>query len=247
VLWPDHTVYSLSGTPKVLLLGDSITHGGGWLTLADGSHAPEVSYRYPLWKRLVDAGSNFDFIGSMTSAWNTDDVTQWPDYKGRAFDRDHEGHWGWPIDWIRDGNAESPDPNQRLSVWLGSYTPDIALICLGTNDGTWQGDNATNMVAEAESLIALLRADNPNVVVIWGQPQHPTQVLVDFRANIRAMAGRLSTETSPIVVVDSTPGWVFDQNAGNTHTLDSVHTNPAGDEKLAADWFSALAPFLPTN
>jgi len=44
--------------------------------------------------------------------------------------------------------------------------------------------------------------------------------------------------------VDHSPGWISNPGAEQAHTLDWVHTNAAGDEKLAANFMSALAPLL---
>src|SRR5258708_8969973 len=58
---------------RIMPLGDSNTFG--W----DGS----VSYRYYLWKQLQQAGyTNVDFVGTLTSTFQTGDV----------WDHDNDGH-----------------------------------------------------------------------------------------------------------------------------------------------------------
>ena len=56
-----------------------------------------ASYRYFLWKKLIDAGVDFDFVGSMNTQLDTysKGETPQPDYKGQSFDKDHEGHFAW--------------------------------------------------------------------------------------------------------------------------------------------------------
>ena len=73
---------------RILPLGNSITQGKFDLR----------SYRYALWKKLTDEGILFDFIGSMRT--NHKGSPKWPKYKGKSFDTDHEGHWGWRVDEI---------------------------------------------------------------------------------------------------------------------------------------------------
>ncbi|MGC9450453.1 MAG: hypothetical protein ACP5I4_03315 [Oceanipulchritudo sp.] len=87
-------------------IGDSITQG-------DSNHK---SYRYHLWKKLVDVEVVSDLAGSHKGHHNGD--PSFPDYKGKDFDRDHEEHWGWRIDQILN----------HIDDWLGGYTPDIALV-----------------------------------------------------------------------------------------------------------------------
>ena len=46
------------------------------------------SYRYELWKDLIDGGWEFDYIGTET------ETGSYPNYEGLAFDPDHQGHGG---------------------------------------------------------------------------------------------------------------------------------------------------------
>lgn len=75
---------------RIVCIGDSITQGRKGI----GEHKPTQSYRYPLWKKLVDLGASVDFVGSLPGGFEGD--PDWPEYKGKAFDREHEGHWGGP-------------------------------------------------------------------------------------------------------------------------------------------------------
>src|SRR4051812_47069722 len=81
----------------ILPLGDSFTQGrkGDGQPDTVSCDAAVESYRYPLWKMLVDAGvdTQVDFVGSLVGGFEGD--PPWPDYRGKRFDREHEGHWGW--------------------------------------------------------------------------------------------------------------------------------------------------------
>ena len=46
------------------------------------------SYRYELWKDLIDGDWEFDYIGTET------ETGSYPNYEGLAFDPDHQGHGG---------------------------------------------------------------------------------------------------------------------------------------------------------
>jgi lysophospholipase L1-like esterase len=216
----------LSGAPlRILPLGDSITQGRG-------GASPVVSYRYPLWKTLVEAGVDFDFVGSTTTGLDTTPV--YPDYLGRSFDRHHEGHWGWTTDQIRD----------RLAGWLATYDANLVLLFLGTNDAG-QGDSAAVVSAQLAEVIALLRADNPRVIVLLGGPSQAWNPFPAYRTAYAQLAARLHTASSPVVYVPQHEGWISDPAASGSDTIDWVHPSAAGDAKLARRWMSALRPFLP--
>ena len=74
---------------RILPLGDSITQAY-FPRGADGGY----SWRYPLWKQMVDAQDSFTMIGSLTNNWGGN--TAYPIYKTtNVFDRRHEGHFAW--------------------------------------------------------------------------------------------------------------------------------------------------------
>jgi len=203
----------------ILPLGDSITQ----------STNEHLSYRYPLWEDLVDAGYEFDFIGSMNTNYGGS-----PTYPNQAFDRDHEGHWGWRVDQI----------NAEMEGWLGGYTPDVVLMHLGTNDA-FQSQSTDSTINELTDLIGMLRADNERVVILLAKVIPSTQ----YQSNLDALNGRfdalaasLTTATSPVVVVDQASGF----NA-NTDTFDGIHPNEGGEQKMATKWFEALEANWPSE
>jgi len=229
ILWPDHSITRPTGRVHIVEIGDSITQGGG------PGNTREISYRYPLWRKLVLARANFDMVGSLQAGFEND--PPWPDVNGVPFDRDHEGHWGWPLNGIRD----------ELAGWLQGYTPDIALVMLGTNDPGDEPDRAhpeRGMAVEAGEIIDLLRADNPRVIIVFAPPFHEWAPFPAFRAEMETLVRQRTTAQSPLLLVDHSPGWISNPGAEQAHTLDWVHTNAAGDEKLAANFMSALAPLL---
>ena len=71
------------------------------------------SYRYELWKLMIDASWDFDYIGTM------EDEAAYPAFKDRNFDLDHEGRGGWTSGQIRNG----------LEGWIqATGVPDIVLF-----------------------------------------------------------------------------------------------------------------------
>lgn len=202
---------------KILPLGDSITHG----------YRGEQTYRYPLWQMLVDEGANFDFVGSLQES--IDGLSQWPDYNGIPFDRDHEGHSGWRADEVAN----------YLESWLSGYSPDVALIHLGTNDVYYQGQSAESTLDDLQSIIQILRNKNPVIKIFLAKiipaRYDDQQRIPNFNNQIDAFALTLSLPSSPVIVVDMASGFdpVFD-------THDGVHPNSVGDAKIAGKWYEAL-------
>ena len=229
---------------RIMPLGNSITQGG----------EATPSYRYELWKMLVDAGLKFEFVGSMDTNWyreapNTEhgaDVASpvmEQTYKGQTFTNKHEGHWGWNTIDILNG-YENPTQYKRdkgkLSEWLQGYTPDVVLMHLGTNDMI-HGKTTDGTIARIEQIIRQLRADNENVAVLLAKitPIPANFVNVDstqhFISLMPALATRLSTQKSPIIVVDINTGF----NTA-TYTYDTLHPNTVGEKFIAKRWYDAI-------
>jgi hypothetical protein len=208
---------------SVAPVGDSITQ-------ANSSH---LSYRYPLWTKLIDAGVNFDLVGSLDS--NNGGNPDWPDYQGNIFDPDHEGHWGWRADQVLVG----------LPGWLTSYTPDVALLHIGTNDAFDPDETTDSTVSDIEQIIDVLRNDNPSIIVLLAKliptsNSTANQRINDLNARIVDIAASKSTGPSPVVVVDQNTGFSASQD-----TYDGIHPDSSGEEKMAQKWFEAMMQVLP--
>ncbi|NLE02185.1 MAG: cellulose-binding protein [Fibrobacter sp.] len=205
---------------KIAPYGNSITQAAG----------NQQSYRYPLWKKLIDANIAFDFVGSMNSNFGGNPSR--PDYKGKKFDMDHEGHWGWRADEILG----------KMDTWLQNYTPDMVLMHIGTNDCI-QGQDNNGTIGEITQIVGKLRKDNPKVVIFManlipcnasGTPPR----INDINPKIKTLANQLNTEASPIIFVD--------QNTGiqSSDLYDGIHPQASGEEKMAQKWFNAISNYL---
>lgn len=196
---------------RVMPLGDSITGSPG-------------CWRALLWQRLQDAGqTDVDFVG-----------TQQPQGCGFPYDGEHEGHGGALVTTVADQN--------QLVGWLAASRPDVVLMHFGTND-VWSDRSTETILAAYTKLVGQMRDSNPAMVVLVAQiiPMAPGncaecgQRVVDLNAAIPGWAAELSTEESPIVVVDQ---WTGFETAGDTY--DGVHPDADGDGKMAEAWFTAL-------
>lgn len=218
-------VYSMpidNNTINILPLGDSITQGS----------YRQDSYRRPLWHLLQQQGYTVNFVGSLET--NSGGVSPNPD-----FDLDHEGRWGWRVDEILNGRIGQG----KLSDWLQTYTPDIALVHLGTNDIV-HPNSVESTLDELDQVIDVLRADNPNVTILLAQlipNSYPdvNQRIQVLNTRMVELAANKTQPTSPVQVVDHHSG--FDHI---TDTYDGVHPNESGITKMAQVWAEALIPFL---
>ncbi|XAL98750.1 PKD domain-containing protein [Phycisphaeraceae bacterium D3-23] len=214
--------------PRVLFNGDiSILPLGDSITASSGSN---FSYRYYLWERLVNDGVDFDFVGNEDT--NRGSTPNWPSVNGQSFDRDHEGHSGHRVDRIND----------KLPGFLSHYTPDIALVHLGTND-IIQGQSASSTADELRTTIALLRQDNPDVTILLSQiiPLDRThgERVDELNALLPGIVNDLSTGQSQIVLVDQNTGFDVDDD-----TYDGIHPDRSGEELMALRFYEALDGFL---
>ena len=97
---------------KLTFVGDSITQGGLGFP----------SYRYQVFKHLVDRSATYTFTGSVTGAYAFQDVSgSTPPYGTpvQNFSNVHEGHFGWRAFWE---NARVALPSGRRSNNRGEGT-----------------------------------------------------------------------------------------------------------------------------
>ena len=122
-------VLSLSAaTVNIMMLGDSITEGGGGVpdmpennqsdyTSGLIQNADHISYRGQLWTLLTNDGYTFgthvDFVGNRSGGSNYG-----------TFDMDHQGTSGWRSDQVRGS----------IDGWLATAPANMVLLHIGTND-----------------------------------------------------------------------------------------------------------------
>ena len=215
----------------ILPLGDSITQ-------AENGHN---SYRRFLYQKLTEAGYEFDFVGSMNQTKNCGK------FPAQDFDFDHEGHWGWRIDEILEGRIGNRCKGKgKLADWLNNYTPNVALVHLGTND-VIQGNSTASSITELEQVIKILRQKNPEIAILVAQVipvknKENNQAIIDFNSQIPALVERTNSENSPVILVDQ-----FTDYNPKRDNYDGVHPNKRGERIIAQKWFESLTNYLATN
>src|SRR5690606_4762888 len=168
----------------------------------------------------------FDFVGTMSSNYGGN-----PAFPNSGFDKHHEGHRGYRADQIYSG----------LSNWLHSYTPDMVLLHIGTND-VFMGQSTASTVNEIKSIIDRLRADNAKVTIflakIIGTTASVNSKIVELNNQIDGIAATKNTSASRVIVVDQYSGF-----NPQTDTYDGKHPNTAGENKMAAKWYAAIRSY----
>jgi lysophospholipase L1-like esterase len=230
------TVYDKQ-TTNILCLGNSITNGVDTFN----------SYRRDLWQMLHAGNYDFDFIGSWSKHHMGTEVPV-PD-----FDMDNEGHSGWNFqDILKPPSWDSARGN--LHEWIKTYTPDIVLIELGTND-VFQCRKPADIFANLNVIISLLREKNQHVKIFlaqippmgkqWsdkklcGNDTTYAKAIINLNKGIAEYAKKNSTTKSPVIIVDQ-----FTGVDPVTDMFDDIHPNTKGEEIMAERWFNAIKPYL---
>ncbi len=217
-------------TLRLLPLGDSITQGRG--PGHKHTRIPTQSYRYPLFRALLARNVNVDFVGAQRGGFEDD--PDWPNLGNRAFDRDHEARWGARLDEMLE----------LLRRDLSRFDVDVALILLGGNDID-QGESLDAIAKEWDELIALLRAKNPQIGIALGIYCADWGDYPRYRESLYERARKDSTEASRILVADPCKDWISDPKLPQADTVDWVHPNQRGDQKIADAFLGALEILAP--
>ena len=232
------TIADNDGSPtgkQVMVIGSSSVAG------ADTRN----SFRRALANQLNAASYNVNFVGST----NRNDAALPPDLD---FDRDHHGYGGTRADHILTGTTKDYGVVPTLaSVLAGNSTdgvalnPDYALVYVGHND-IFNGQSPSNARDDIANIIAALRADNPNMVILvgklapsaWDGGIHNANITT-LNTLLDSLAASASTTASPVVTVDLNTGFNT-----TTMTTDGQHPSPTGEAWMADKWFNALKPHL---
>ncbi|RNC79918.1 MAG: hypothetical protein ED557_12345 [Balneola sp.] len=210
---------------QILPIGDS---------RVDGARPAFESYRYELWKLLVDSELEFDMVGPYTDA---DHVGGYADYQGRSFDDDHAGVVGF----------ETEDVLRTMNfILLSVPQPDIVLLGIGGNDLLAE-DPISEVIENINEIIDQLQATNENLVIVLEQiaparsdaiTPEQEQLLNEFNATITTVAEQQSTNSSPVIVVDMSANW------SDEYMADALHYNEEGARVVAQRYFDAFVQYL---
>jgi lysophospholipase L1-like esterase len=225
----------VSGSGGVTGAGGSV-HSGVWKFMPLGdSITGDTCYPKLLAQEFTAKGhANFQFVGTVLNNQSC----------GTAPNVQTEGHGGYLVTFLTTNSPSRTGLGtlNELTTWAAEK-PDIVLMHFGTND-VWSSVAPANIMSAYAFVIDKFRSQNPNVVffvskIISMNPSTCTTCTAGV-ATLDAMvtpswAAANSTSTSPVYIVD--------QSATinpSTDTVDGVHPNPAGAQKMADVAYTAV-------
>ncbi len=198
----------------------------------EGSRPDYESFRYDLWRSLIEHNWTFDFIGTRS------DETFYPSFNGLDFDIDHEGRGGWTSGEILNG----------LDNWLEETgPPDIVLFSSPGGNDALEQLSYSEAVSNINSIIDVIQSSNPNCIIIIEQmaPGHSeimTTELTNFWNQIQQevldIAENKTTVNSQVIAIDMFTGF------GDNFLADDVHYNEDGAEFIANRYYKILENLL---
>jgi lysophospholipase L1-like esterase len=198
----------------------------------EGDRPEFESYRYELWKQLIDGGWTFDYIGTRM------DEASYPDHANATFDVDHEGRGGWTSGEILEG----------IDNWLSQTgAPDIVLFSSPGGNDALQNLSYDEAVANINGVIDAIQAKNPGVTIIIEQmaPARSDAMTPELQRYFERMqqevvdiATAQSTDSSSVIAVDMFTG------INDTHFADDVHYSASGAKLIADRYYNVLTTVL---
>ncbi len=212
----------------IMPLGDSLTQGGSYKVGDDPNAVKKSSgYRNHLSKMLTEGGYNTKFVGSHN--WAPDLITD-----GNVM---HSGYGGDTIFTLKGKLTEMKDCN-----------PDIILLMIGRNDMT-EGTSPTNYISFLDQhLMVDLYKMFPNahifiasIPVVRNHNNEELQMTSDtnYAPKIEEYVQQQKSKGAKVDFVDmrvSASGLIWEDFTAE----DFVHPQPAGYEKIAKQWYSAI-------
>ncbi|MEO7800583.1 MAG: GDSL-type esterase/lipase family protein, partial [Ginsengibacter sp.] len=228
---------------RIVCIGNSITQGKIGLR-ADSSY--EYSYRPWLWGKLVTNGIKVDMVGFHPYFFDEREgsPTMKFEVNGVAFDRDCEAYYGITSTDFLNGNVSAgwtgaplPKFADRINDAGKGYTPDIALIHMGTNDSDSTAEQVVATRKNIGAIIQVLRNKNPSVVVFVARLITGWKKINE---QVDALCQEWYTAQSPVVAVDLATGFINDPKVEGTMTYDHVHPNKKGQLFMMERWYKSI-------
>lgn len=196
-----------------------------------GNRPLHESYRYDLWRNLIDNNWDFNFVGSQI------DTSEYPAYLGQLFDKEHAGVGGYTTKDVLN-TLES-----TLSI---TEMPDIVLLGIGGND-LIRSNSYEEAIQNIKNIIDILQHHNPEVTIFLEQiapgnsstfSEENLQLFTNFQNAINTISQESTTEDSKVVTVDMAQGWV------DALLIDEVHYNLFGAKVIADRYFDAIDSYF---
>ena len=190
------------------------------------------SYRFELWKDLIDGGWDFDYIGTET------ETGSYPNYENLSFDPDHQGKMSWTSEKIFE---------ELESILHETGYPDIVLFSSPGGNDILDGLPYENVIENINDIIDLFQDRNPNIVILIEQLapgktsfMTPELTLIFDKAvlDVETIAQEQTDENSLVIPVNMFEGFV------DSYLADDIHYNTEGAEFIAQRYYEVLENVL---
>jgi hypothetical protein len=214
--------------PRIMIVGDSISAGPG-------------CYKKYLLKALTDNGySKFEFVGEYT-----DDCGGGVMHSAVSCSNSEQ----YTHDMFMMPNCQQGKSFLGMAPLATKHKPDLIMLQLGVND-VWGGTPTQTTLGRYKTLVEQARAQNPDIAMVVAQiqkirPDCGSDDSIQKRAEelvmaVPAWAQQLSTAKSPVFVADL---WT-NSDWSKAETLDCVHPNDVGAQKMGLNWYNTLKQIL---
>jgi len=190
------------------------------------------SYRFYLWKDLIDGGWDFDYIGTEK------ETGSYPNYKNLSFDPDHQGKMSWT--------------SKKIFVELENILyetgyPDIVLFSSPGGNDILNGLPYENVIENINGIIDLFQDHNPDIVILIEQlaPGKTSFMTPDLSVifdqavlDVETIAQEQTDENSQVIPVNMFEGFT------DRYLADDIHYNADGAEFIAQRYYEVLETIL---
>ena len=190
------------------------------------------SYRFELWKDLIDGGWDFDYIGTET------ETGSYPNYENLSFDPDHQGKMSWTSEKIFE---------ELESILHETGYPDIVLFSSPGGNDILDGLPYENVIENINGIIDLFQDCNPDIVILIEQLapgktsfMTPELTAIFYQAvlDVKTIAQEQTDENSQVISVNMFEG--FD----DSYLADDIHYNAEGAKFIAQRYYEVLETVL---
>ena len=190
------------------------------------------SYRFELWKDLIDGGWDFDYIGTET------ETGSYPNYENLSFDPDHQGKMSWTSEKIFE---------ELESILHETGCPDIVLFSSPGGNDILDGLPYENVIENINDIIDFFQDRNPDIVILIEQLapgktsfMTPELTLIFDKAvlDVETIAQEQTHENSLVIPVNMFEGFA------DRYLADDIHYNTEGAEFIAQRYYEVLENIL---
>ena len=190
------------------------------------------SYRFELWKDLIDGDWDFDYIGTEI------ETGSYPNYDNLSFDPHHQGKMSWTSEEIFE---------ELESILHETGYPDIVLFSSPGGNDILDGLPYENVIENINGIIDIFQNRNPDIVILIEQlapgktsfmTPELTVIFDQVVLDVETIAQEQTNENSQVIAVNMFEGFT------DRYLADNLHYNAEGAEFIAQRYYEVLETLL---